>query len=68
METYRFNKQELVMIKEELQKLIKECEEIKGNWNGDEAGFLEDQAMIADDIIIKSKELIALINELNGTN
>jgi len=56
------------MIKEELLKLIKECEEIAGNWNGDEPGYQEEQASIANEIIEKSTELIDLINELNGTN
>ena len=54
-------------MKEELAKLIKECEEIAGNWNGDEPGYAEEQAGIANEIIEKSNELIALINELNGT-
>lgn len=54
-------------MKEYLKKLIKECEEIQGRWNGDESGYAEDQASIATDIIEKSKELIGLINELNGT-
>lgn len=55
------------MIKEELEKLIKEMEEVKGQWNGDESGYYEDQANIAEDIQVKAKELIELINELNGT-
>ena len=55
-------------MKEELFELIKECEEIRGRWNGDESGYREEQASIATDIIEKSRELIDLINELNGTN
>lgn len=55
-------------MKNELTKLIKECEEIAGRWNGDDSGYAEDQANIANDIIEKSKELIGLINELNGTD
>jgi len=55
-------------MKEELRKLIKECKEIAGRWNGDEAGYMEDQAEIASEIIEKANELINLINELNGTN
>lgn len=54
-------------MKDELLKLIKECEEIAGNWNGDEPGYQEEQAHIANEIIEKSNELINLINELNGT-
>ena len=53
---------------EALQKLIKECEAEAGRWNGDEPGRLEDEAHIANEIIEKAKELIALINESNGTN
>lgn len=55
------------MIKDELKKLIKECEEISGNWNGDNPGYAEEQAGIANEIIEKAGELIDLINELNGT-
>jgi len=55
-------------MKEELKKLIKECEEIAGRWNGDEPGYAEDQAHISEEIIEKSRELIELINELNGTS
>ena len=55
-------------MKEELKKLIKECEEIAGRWNGDEPGYNEDQAHIANEIIEKSNEIIDLINELNGTS
>lgn len=54
-------------MKEKLSELIKECEEISGRWNGDNPGYEEDQAHIANDIIEKANELIGLINELNGT-
>lgn len=54
-------------MKEEIQKLIKEMEEIQGCWNGDESGYQEEQAGIATDIIEKAQELLDLINELNGT-
>lgn len=56
------------MIKEELLKLRKEAEEISSNWNGDEPGYREEQASIANDIIEKVDELLVLIEELNGTN
>ena len=55
-------------MKDELQKLIEEMVIIRGQWNGDEGGYAEEQADIAGDIIEKSNELIDLINELNGTN
>lgn len=55
-------------MKEHLQALIEEMEVIRGNWNGDESGYMEEQASIATDIIEKAKELEDLINELNGTN
>lgn len=51
-----------------LQDIIKEMEEIRGRWDGNEAGYLEEQANIATDIIEKIHELDELINELNGTN
>jgi uncharacterized protein YukE len=54
-------------MKEQLKKLIEEMEEVRGRWNGDESGYLEEQSDIASDIIEKSEELINLINELNGT-
>jgi hypothetical protein len=53
-------------MKEKLMKLIQECEEIKSSWNGDESGYAEDQRTISEEIIEKSKELIVLIDELNG--
>ena len=56
------------MIKDELLKLRKEAETISGNWNGDNPGYAEEQAGIANDIIEKVDELLELINELNGTN
>ena len=51
-----------------LQDIIKEMEEIRGRWDGNEAGYMEEQANIATDIIEKIHELDELINELNGTN
>lgn len=55
-------------LEEHLLKLKKEAEEISGNWNGDESGYQEDQAHIAEEIIEKVDELLKLINEFNGTN
>jgi len=55
-------------MKQQLKELIKECKEISSNWNGDESGYAEEQANIANDITEKATELIDLINELNGTN
>lgn len=54
-------------MKEELQKLIEEMETIRAQWSGHESGYYEDQANVAEDIQEKAKELIELINELNGT-
>ncbi len=56
------------MIIKEIYETIKEMEDIRGQWNGDEPGYMEDQANIATDIIEKALELKKLINELNGTN
>ena len=50
---------------EALLKLKKDCEEISGNWNGDNSGLAEDKAHCAHDIIEKVDELVELINELN---
>ena len=55
-------------MKEHLNELIKEMIVIRGTWDGKESGYAEEQADIASDIIDKSRELIDLINELNGTN
>lgn len=56
-----------IMIEEKLLALKKEAEEISGNWNGDDPGYAEDQAHIANDIIEKVDELLDLIKELDGT-
>jgi len=53
-------------MKDKLKELIKECKGIKSSWNGDESGYAEDQTHIAEEIIGTSKELIVLIDELNG--
>lgn len=55
-------------MKQYLQELIEEMKVIRGNWNGDEGGYMEEQANIASDIIEKAQELTNLIKELNGTN
>jgi hypothetical protein len=52
-------------MKKELQTLIKQMEEIAGEWNGDEAGRQEERAHIAEDITEKAKELIDLLEELD---
>lgn len=56
------------MIKEHLLKLKEEMQFEAGRWNGDESGYREDQAHIANEIIEKCDELLELINEFNGTN
>lgn len=55
-------------MKEQLQELIKEMKVIQSAWNGDEGGYMEEQADTASDIIDNARELIDLINKLNGTN
>jgi hypothetical protein len=52
-------------MKKELQTLIKQMEEIAGEWNGDEPGRPEERAHIAEDIIEKTKELLDLLEELD---
>lgn len=56
------------MIKEHLLELKKEMQFESGRWNGEESGYREDQAHIAEEIIEKVDELLKLINEFNGTN
>jgi hypothetical protein len=55
-------------MKEALKELKEEMTEIVGRWDGDNPGYEEDQADIANEIIEKADELVALINKLNGTN
>ena len=55
-------------MKTHLKELIEEMRVVQGNWNGKEGGYQEEQVATATDIIEKATELIALINELNGTN
>ena len=55
-------------MKQHLQELIEEMKTNRGNWNGDEGGYIQEQGNIASDIIEKAQELTNLINELNGTN
>jgi hypothetical protein len=55
-------------MKEQLQELIKEMEEVRGRWDGKTGGYMEEQADTASDIIDNARELIDLINKLNGTN
>lgn len=48
-----------------LKDIVKECREISGQWNGDNAGRLEDRAGTADEIAEKCHEIIELINYLD---
>ena len=54
-----------IMYLSALQELKKECEEIGGQWNGDESGIQEERADTSKDIIEKCDEIINLINYLN---
>ena len=49
----------------ELDKLTSSCEEIAGNWNGEDSGIVEDRATTALDIQEKIGELKELIDYLN---
>lgn len=55
----------LVSIDFDLRHLMKEMEEIKSEWDGNDSGILEDRANIAKEIEEKSKELISLMAELD---
>lgn len=48
-----------------LQEIKDKANEIAGSWNGDEAGYLEERAMIANEILEKLKELEELLKEIN---
>ena len=41
------------------------CNEIKGEWNGDESGKQEDTAMAADELLEKLNEVNELMKELD---
>ena len=47
----------------DLKKLIAQCEEIQGRWNGDEPGQQEDDANDCREIAEKTQELLKLLNE-----
>lgn len=47
-----------------LDKLIQDANDIAGQWNGDEAGLLEERAGIATKIAEKAEEIKDLINHL----
>lgn len=49
-----------------LDKIRKECEEIKGHWNGDEAELEEDISNCANNINIKVGELVELLEEMDN--
>lgn len=48
-----------------IEELKKEMEEISGRWNGEDSGWKEEQAGIANDILEKIKEIEELIEALN---
>jgi hypothetical protein len=47
-----------------LAEIVKQAEEIAGQWNGDDAGIQEEKARIATEIIARVEGLKLLINEL----
>lgn len=47
-----------------LTKLRDELSEITGEWNGEDSGYKEDNAHIAEDSIEKVDELLEFIKEL----
>ena len=48
-----------------LEHIRNRCNEIKGEWNGDESGKQEDVAMAADELLEKLEEVDALVKELD---
>jgi hypothetical protein len=47
-----------------LHEIILYADSISGEWNGDDAGRLEDRATAADEITEKANELRQLLEEL----
>lgn len=56
---------ELLQIDTALQFLVKEFEEVAGQWNGDESGRQEELSLYAVDIVEKAKELRELLDGYN---
>lgn len=56
---------ELLTIDTALQFLIKEFEEIAGEWNGDESGLQEERSTSAKEIAEKAQELRGLLDDFN---
>jgi hypothetical protein len=48
-----------------LEEIEKIANEIAGSWNGGDAGYMEESAMIADELLGKIKEVKNLMGELN---
>jgi hypothetical protein len=50
----------------DLDNIIDLADKVAGEWNGDNAGRLEDRARVATDIMEKAQELKNLITELEA--
>lgn len=50
----------------DLATLRRHCEEIAGQWNGDESGTQEDAATCANEIIEKIDGMLPLLEELGN--
>ena len=50
--------------KSQLQDLIKEADTVSGQWNGDEAGFLEDIAHNANEVRELAQKVLEELEEL----
>ena len=48
-----------------IEHIRNRCNEIKGEWNGDEPGKQEDAAMAADELLEKLEEVDQLMKELD---
>lgn len=51
-------------MRNELNSIKRQAEEIASQWNGDEPGLAEDRAHVATDILKKCEELSELLNEI----
>ena len=48
-----------------LEYLRQRCEEIRGEWNGDESGKQEDQSNAAEELLRLLEEVDQLVSELD---
>jgi hypothetical protein len=65
MEIETIDDKEVSVLIKSLAHFVRHLEYISGQWNGDDAGQLEDIAQHSVDVMSKIKELVELIDERN---